>query len=89
MTDREVDETFAPWCRSLTAESPAGVGWRSGFRSHGLYLAARHPRQCRYSRLLDFADVKAIAATPHAALEGVQHVCGPSAVTPHGRLGSR
>ena len=29
MTDREVDEPFAPWCRSLTAESPAGVGWRS------------------------------------------------------------
>ena len=28
------------------------------------------PRQRRYSRLLDFADVKVIAPTPHAALEG-------------------
>ena len=43
MTDREVDEPFAPWCRSLTAEAPAGVGWRSGLRSHGMYLVARHP----------------------------------------------
>jgi hypothetical protein len=43
MTDRDVDEIFAPWCRSLTAESSAGVGWHSGLRPHGMYLAARHP----------------------------------------------
>ena len=77
MTDREVDEAFAPWCRSLTAESPAGVGWRSGLRPHEMYLAEWHPRQCRYSGLLDFADVKAIAPTPHARLS---RACSTSAV---------